>query len=297
MTMPPGCEECCKRSGWISLSGNIALAVMLMVIGFISGSKAVMGIALYSVKDALSSAVALIGMNVSGRPADSKHPYGHGKGEFLATFIITILISIGTFFVFVHSMKDVIMIIKGVPIHAPKFIAFWGTLISIAANYKLANYLECTGEKMNSPAILNSAKHNHSDAVSSVLVAASILGTKAGLYFLDPLVAVIEVLDLGRMIFIMFRDSMRGLMDVSPGKEFIEAVRKAVVIVPGVKGVKKVHARNLGRNVWVDLEIKVGKDMPLREGTKVMEDVRTILFRRFSNLADIQIHLEPYNPV
>jgi cation diffusion facilitator family transporter len=297
MNLYKNCDRCCKSSGWISLFANIGLAVMMAVIGLISGSKAVMGNALYSLKDALTSAVALIGMKISNQPPDKEHPYGHGKMEYLATFLITILISVGTIFIFIHSMKDIIAIAEGRTIHAPKFIAFWGAVICVAANYKLSKYLECTGEKLHSPAILNNAKHNHSDAISSAFVAGGILGTKMGFYFLDPLVAVIESLDLTRMVVVMFKDSINGLMDVSPNLDFIESVRKTTAIVPGVRGVPKVKARNLGRNVWVDLEIKVKKDMPLKEGSRIKDEVNELLFRRFKNLANIQIHLEPYKPV
>ncbi len=291
------CDRCCKRSGWVSLFANIGLAVMMAVVGLISGSKAVMGSALYSLKDALTSAVALIGIGISNKPPDKAHPYGHGKMEYLATFLITILISVGTVFVMVHSMKDIITILEGNAINAPGFIAFWGALISVAANYKLGKYLECAGERMRSPAILNNAKHNHSDAVSSAFVAGGILGTRVGFHFLDPLVAVIESLDLTRMVVLMFKDSINGLMDSSPSMEFIESVRKTAGIVPGVKGIQKVSARNLGRNVWVDLEIKVKKDMPLKEGSRIKDEVKALLIRRFNNLADIQVHLEPYRPL
>jgi divalent metal cation (Fe/Co/Zn/Cd) transporter len=96
---------------------------------------------------------------------------------------------------------------------------------------------------------------------------------------------------------VMFKDSINGLMDISPRTEFIESVRKTVAITPGVKGVPKISARKLGRNVWVDLEIKVTRDTPLKEGTRIKDEVKALLFRRFKNLADIQIHLEPYRPL
>src|SRR5271169_392480 len=176
------CRSCESRAGGIAVVCNLALAIFKLIVGLLSGSKAVIGDALYSFKDFFTALVVLAGIRISGKPADENHPYGHGKIEFVAIFLISLLITIGTFFLFIHSFKDAWMVLHGRTQPHPKFIAFWAAVISVVANYKLSGYLHCVGDRMKSPAMLANAKHNHSDAVASAFVAGAVLLTTFGWY-------------------------------------------------------------------------------------------------------------------
>lgn len=289
------CFSCEKKAVWIAVFSNLSLAVFKACIGVLSGSKAVLGDALYSFKDFLTSLVVLVGVRVSAKPADREHPYGHGKVEFLAVFLISLLIIIGTIFLFIHSVKDLYLAYHS-NIRAPRFIAFWAAVISIVANYKLSNYLFCVSDRTGSPALRASAKHNHSDALSSVLVAGAIFGTRFGLVILDPIVAVIETIDLIRLSVNMLNDSVRGMMDASVSRPLIKEIESVVGFVPGVKRIPMVVGRRMGQDMLINIVIKVEQGLNLEEGHKISRQVEKTVLSKFKNIAGVNLVVEPYVP-
>ncbi|MBF0457192.1 MAG: magnetosome biogenesis CDF transporter MamM [Nitrospirae bacterium] len=289
------CSNCEKKASGIAVISNLLLAVFKLVVGIISGSKAVIGDSIYSFKDFLTSLVVLVGVKISGKPADDDHHYGHGKIEFVAIFLISLLIIIGTLFLFIHSVKDVWGAWHGM-VNPPKFIAFWAAVVSIIANAKLSSYLHCVGERRGSPAMLANAKHNHSDAVSSACVAGAILLTRFGFYFADPLVAVIETLDLIRLSASMLNDSLKGIMDSSISPSIIRQITHFAGLVPGVLRVSSINARKVGQGIWVEIVIKVDHSQTLDNGYLIGRYVEETLMKRVDGIVGINLAVEPYMP-
>ncbi len=287
------CNDCANTAGWKAVIVNFLLALFKLTVGILSGSKAVMADSIYSIKDFLTSLIVIIGMKVSGKPADENHPYGHGKIEFVTIFLISILIIFGTFFLLIHSVKDVWMAYNGVNIPPPKFIAFWAAVISIIANFKLSTYLHCVGTYIKSPSMLTNAKHNHSDAISSGFVAVAIIGTRFGLHFLDPLVAVIETIDLIRLSVITLNDAMKGMMDSSVNRNVLSRIEKTAVLVPGVKRVSNIIGRKVGQGIWLDMVIKVEHDRTLEEGHSIGHHLEDTLMKRHEIIEGINLSIEP----
>jgi cation diffusion facilitator family transporter len=287
------CARCEKSAGLTAIFVNLLLAVFKLIVGVVSGSKAVIGDSFYSFKDFLTSVVVFVGGRVSGKPADENHPYGHGKIEFVAIFLISILIIIGTFFLFIHSVKDVWHAYTG-GIKPPMFIAFWAAIISMAANYKLSEYLYCVGDRAKSLSILANARHNHSDAISSALVAVAILATRFGLYFADPLAAVIETIDLIRLCWVMMSDALKGIMDSSVDDGILRRVEWSASLVPGVRRISSVKARKVGQAIWLDVVIKVDKDQTLDKGCQIGGRTEHTIRKHVENIAGINLAVEPY---
>jgi len=287
-----GCLDCEKKAGWTAVFINFCLALFKIIVGILSGSKAVLADALYSVKDFLTSLVVVVGMKVSGKPPDEKHPYGHGKIEYVAIFLISLFIIIGTIFVFIHSVKYVWFAYQG-NIHPPKFIAFWAALISMAANYKLSTYLYCVGSRTKSPVMLANAEHNHSDAISSALVAGAIAGTQLGYHFLDPLAAVLEILDLMRLSVVMLNESLQGIMDSAVSDQEIVEIKKTAALVPGVIKISSVLARKVGHGIWVDMVIRVEHDLPLDHGHKIGRQLEDTLRKHYGTIEGINLSIKP----
>jgi len=290
------CRSCEKRAGWIAVVSNLALAIFKLIVGILSGSKAVIGDALYSFKDFFTALVVLAGIRISGKPADENHPYGHGKIEFVAIFLISLLIIIGTFFLFIHSVKDVWMVFRGEANPHPKFIAFWAAVISVIANYKLSGYLHCVGERMKSPAMLANAKHNHADAISSGFVAGAVLLTTLGWTIVDPLVAVIETVDLIFLCVFMMKDAVRSLLDSSLDSGVISQIESTACIVPGVRKVTSLNARKIGQSIWVDMVIKIDHRQTLEDGHRISRQIEETLLKRMCNIGGVHIAVEPYIP-
>ena len=290
------CVTCEKRAGWTAVYANLALAVFKAVIGVISGSKAILADALFSFKDFIAAIVVVIGIKVSGKPADDQHPYGHGKIEFIALFLISLCLIGSTIVLFIHSVKDIWNCFQGYS-RAPKLIAFWAALISVVANYKLSQYLHCVGDKLKSPSMLANARHNRSDAVSSIMVAGSVLGARMwGLTFLDPLVALVESVCLVFMGLDMFNESLKGLFDSAASQDMVLRIESIARVVPGVRKVSKVIARHLGQGIWIDMTIKIDQTLSHEEGYLIGQHVKESIQAALGGITTVNLTIEPYLP-
>jgi cation diffusion facilitator family transporter len=287
------CSFCERRAVWVCIFSCLALTLFKVIVGFISGSKAILGDALYSFKDFIISIVVMIGMRVSGRPADERHPYGYGKVEFLAILFMSIFIIIAAVFLFIHSIKDIMMIIQN-RIMPPTLIAFWAALISMVAYYRLTSYINCVGERVKSPVLKVNAMHSHSDAITSALVAMAVLGTNFGIFFLDPFVAIIETLDLIRLSSKMLNDSLNGIMDTQVNGEIAKKIESIALLVPGVRKVSKVVTRQSGSHVYADMAIKIDPHKTHEEGYLIMNQVRDSILKRVNNVTGVNLSFEPY---
>jgi cation diffusion facilitator family transporter len=181
-------------------------------------------------------------------------------------------------------------------LQVPKLIALWAGIISVIANYKLSKYLLCVGTRRNSPAILATAKHHHSDAIASLFVVVAIIGANIGLLFLDPLVAVIETLDLMRLSVLMLKDGLNGVLDSSVNVGIRPEIESIAQRVPGVRKVSKVGVRQFGQERWIDITIKVDYDKPAREGYMIGLHVKESIMKVLENIANVSVSIEPYMP-
>ena len=288
------CAICETRAGWSAVYANLALALFKAAIGYLSGSKAILGDALFSFKDFIASLVVVIGIKVSGKPADDQHPYGHGKIEYVALFLISVSLIISTIVLFVHSAKGLWLIHQGFG-KPPGMIAFWAAVISVAANYQLAQFLRCVGDKLHSPSMLASARHNHSDAISSIMVAVAVVGAHyLGFMFLDPLVALIEAILLVGLGIEMLNDSLKGLFDSAAPVAIVEQIEAVAQVIPGVRKVSRVVARYLGQGVWVDMTIKIEPTLNHQEGSLIGRHVKESIQALLGNHSTVNVVFEPY---
>ncbi len=290
------CLICEKKAGWAAVYANLALALFKALIGFISGSKALLGDALFSFKDCIASLVVVIGVKVSGKPADEQHPYGHGKIEFVALFLVSVGLIIATITLFAHSAMGIWHSFHGDGA-SPKLVALWAALISVTANYKMAHYLRCVGNKRHSISMLASARHLHSAAISSIMVVVAVLGSHFfEHFFLDPLVALIESVCLTVMSIEMLQDSLKGLFDSAAPSATVERIESVARVVPGVSKVAKVIARQLGQGLSIDMTIKIDSALNHQQGYLIAQHVKESIRALLGSHTTVNVTIEPYLP-
>ena len=85
------------RVSIVGILANVLLAAFKALVGLLSGAIAILMDAVNNLSDALSSVITIVGTKLSARPADQKHPFGHGRVEYLSAIVIS-LIYIASFF-------------------------------------------------------------------------------------------------------------------------------------------------------------------------------------------------------
>lgn len=255
------------------------------LVGISTNSRALLADALYSLKDLTTSFVILMGLEISMKPLDKEHPYGHGKIEFVASAVISFVFVMITAVFFWLSISG-LMGAHSAPIH---WLAFSMACVSMFVGIFLDRYFSCVGKQTNSPIIMTLAKHTRADAFSSALVAAGIIGTRLGFYFMDSMVAVLETIHLIIVGLEIFNESFKGLMDSSIPKENIKNIREVSMKVEGVSGIGNIRSRQSGQMAYVDMEILLTPDMPVSMACGITKKVEYAVMEQVNNIGSVQV--------
>ena len=93
----------------VGIISNIILCLLKIGVGIISGSISIAADGLNNLSDMGSSVVTMVGFKLSSKPADSDHPFGHGRMEYMSAFIVSvfiILVGVELFETSINSLID-----------------------------------------------------------------------------------------------------------------------------------------------------------------------------------------------
>jgi cation diffusion facilitator family transporter len=279
--------RCSPSIGWLGLLTNTALLFMKAFVGLVSGSQAMLADAMYSLKDVITSLLVIVGLTVSEKPLDRKHPYGHGKIEFILALMASAVFLAVTAFLFIYSIGTLVHDQRHT---APHPIALWGALLSIAVNVFMYYYSRCVSIETNSPMVKTLAHHHHADASSSCAVAAGILlSNYFGLPWIDTLVAMFETLHLLYLGAGVFKEACHGLMDRGADKPLCDAIGTAAA---SVEGVKRLRTRHVGQEIYAEVVVGVDPEISLNEAHRINEAIKDRIRWSVSHIGWVQVTTE-----
>lgn len=273
----------------MAISGS--LAVIKIVTGLMGHSTAVVADGLESAGDVFASGFVLLGLTLAAVPADSNHPYGHGRAETLTGLIIGLLLAGAGTLISYRSLLNVHM-----DRPAPATFVVWPLLLSALVKSGLAATKLRYGRKILSAALMADAWNDFTDvfSASAALVAVGLtLSNPARFPAADSyggaVVGVIVILTGLRVA----RETAYQLMDTMPDDALLNTIRGVALSVPGVHGVEKCYARKTGLQYHVDLHLEVDPEMTVRESHNIATDVRIRIKESLNWVADVLVHVEP----
>ena len=154
-------EKTIIRTSIIGISANVFLATFKAIIGLFTGSIAIILDSVNNLSDALSSVITIIGTKLAGKPADKKHPFGHGRVEYLTALVISIIILYAGLTSFIESIKKILN-----PT-IPEYTLISVIIISVAVFVKifLGLFVQAMGKKVNSDSLIASGKDALMDSI------------------------------------------------------------------------------------------------------------------------------------
>lgn len=292
--MDPQLDSASRTARRVALTGTCASAVLAalnITAGVLTASTSVFATGVEFAGDVLASAVVFFGMMAATRPADEDHPYGHGRFETLAAFVVGLVLAAGGAGIGWNSLQNV------GEVHPPPGAAAVAVLlVAIAVRSVMSGLKFRIGRRIHSTSLIADAWNDTVD-----IVAAAVALTAVGLARLDPqrflaadhyggfAVGIIVVLTGVRVL----RDASLELVDTMPAAEMIDRARAAAVEVPGVYAVEKTRARKTGFKYHVDLHIQVDPELTVAASHVIAGRVRSHLRSQLGWVADVLVHVEP----
>ncbi|MEA2087229.1 MAG: cation diffusion facilitator family transporter [Candidatus Caldatribacteriota bacterium] len=273
--------------GTISIIVNTLLFGLKYWVGIKTFSIAIIADAWHTLSDSLTSLVVIIGFKVSSKPADKKHPFGHGRAEIISSVIIGTMLAIVGFNFLIASIQRFI--------HHQS--AVYGNLaiivfvISVIVKEGLAQFSIRAGKKINSQSLIADGWHHRSDALVSFLV---LVGIFMGGYFwwVDSIMGIIVSLVIFYTTYIILKESISTLIGEEPSKDFEAEIRK-IVTNSAYHDVKlhHFHSHKYGDNKELTFHIRLPADMRLEDAHSITEELENKI-REEMNI-ETTIHIEP----
>ncbi len=285
------CKRCASQAILMCMLANIFLVAFKGIIGYFTGSLAVMADAVHSGADVMDAIVAMIATRIGDKPPDENHPYGYGKTEFIGGVFIGIVLFTGASIIVVNAIFH---LLKHTPQPPPHFIAVFAAIVSIAVNEMLYRNASCAAKKVNSAAIEAEAMDNRGDCYSSMPVLFGVLGAQFGFTALDPLAALVVGILVGRIGFKLLSKNIHGLMDAPLHSEEVGRIKELVVAIPGVKDIGYVRTRGMGRHYSADMQIMLNSETTVGKSNAIASEVKSVLREEIKHLEDITIACKPY---
>ena len=274
----------------ITIIFNVLLSAIKIIAGIVGKSSAMLADGIHTLSDVVTTFVAIIGLKVSTKKADSGHPYGHEKYEPIFAKIISIFLALTGLFIGYEGVK---ILLSG-NIERPGNIALIAALISIFAKEAMYRYTMKTARKIKSFGMEADAWHHRSDALSSIGTFIGVLGARLGLKILDPIAAIIVSIFIIKVGLDLYLKSIRGLVDESADDLIIEKIEKITSSVEGVKNIGDLKTRTFGNKIYVDMDIRVDGNITVREGHAIAEIVHDLIEDQIDDVKHCMVHVEPY---
>lgn len=283
------CMRCGGRVGWVSVVVNLALTVLKLAVGFLTGSKAVMADALHSAACIFTSFAVFVARKLTGKPNDDAHPYGHGKVEFLAAGAVSVVILILTGILVVEALKH--LVYQSPP--PPHISAILVSVVSVTSNEMLFRYFRCVGTRLNSQTIRTVAWANRADAFSSSAVLIGVIASWFGVHYFDPIAALVVAGIIVKVYVTSIIESLEGLMDHSVSPETLAAVKRTLREERKVEEIRYVRARLLGNKIWVELGIRVAPGHTVTECHSLAADLQRRVVEKIHDVEHVMVEFEP----
>ncbi|NPD88071.1 MAG: cation transporter [Asgard group archaeon] len=275
----------------LSIGVNALLVILKLVIGFLFNSISLIADGFDSILDLVTAGFAGVGERISKKPADSSHPFGHHKFQFVFSLAIALTLFISSYFIASESidrLRASTQLTFNYLILAAAIISFFGKMI-------MSLILVRIGKKINSPVIIANAKNYRTDAFASVFVCIAFLGANFNVWWLDPVCAFIIVALILVTGFDIVKTSLPELLDKGPTEEIVDKLKKIVLTPEEVMEVHVIRLRSVLGTYTGDFHILVDPKLSILEAHEISEGVKGKL-ENTGLFKDIIIHIEPFTP-
>lgn len=281
-------EKLGRLAGVAGIASNILLFIAKLAIGLLSGSISILADAINNLSDSASSIITLVGFRLSAMPADSRHPYGHARYEYLSGLAVScIILVIGAQFL-ISSFRKVL---NPEPVDFSTAIVIV-LILSIAVKLWQGRFNSAIGKRIHSDALAATAADSRNDVLTTAAVLISAVTARLTGWNLDgymgmAVAAFILISGLG-----LIREALNPILGAAPDKELVREIEEKILGYDTVIGLHDLIVHNYGpdrRFASVHVEFPASQDI------LISHDIIDNIERDFAGHLNIMlvIHLDP----
>jgi cation diffusion facilitator family transporter len=275
------------KERWIlgSLTLNLFLSILKLVVGLITNSLGLIAEAIHSFSDLIASVISFISVKITAKKSKD-FPYGLYKVENIAAVIISFFL----FFAAYEILKEAFLSHESHQVKNPEY-AIIVMLIAMVLTFFYSRFEKKAGEKLNSPVLVADAEHIWADFLSSIIVLIGLISVYFG-YNLDKYAAAIVSVFIFKSGFEILKDSIKVLLDYSLDLDDLNKIKNLILKNPAVVDIKEIKGRTAGSYKFVEAEILL-HNMSLREAHRIVDEIAEEIKQIIQNVESVVIHYEP----
>ncbi|MCR5508291.1 MAG: cation diffusion facilitator family transporter [Lachnospiraceae bacterium] len=274
--------------GGMGIVLNILLCCVKAFIGMMSGSIAIITDAVNNLTDAGSSLISIVSFKMAGRKPDPEHPFGHGRIEYVAGLIISIIIIV----LGVEMGKtSVTRIIDPIDIYTTKSV-FLCLEISIGVKIYMYLYNKRFGDRIQSPAMLATAVDSFTDAIATTGVLLSVIVFEYSGIVIDGWCGLVVSIFIIYSGITSVKATVDPLLGSKPDPEYVKVIEKYVLAQKDVLGMHDliIHNYGPGRSM-ISLHVEVPANADIVEAHDSVDNIE----RKLKEVLNCEcvIHMDP----
>lgn len=277
-----------KLAGAVGIVSNSLLCIMKILIGWISGSIAIIADGINNLADASSSIITLVGFKLAALPEDEEHPYGHARIEYLAGMAVSVMIIL----VGVELGKSSIdKILEPSPLEF-SWVLVAVLILAIVIKVWQARFNISTGKKINSLALMATGADSRNDVISTCVV---LLGVLIG-HFAE--IQIDGYLGLLVAVFIIWsgiclvKETVSPLLGEAPDHELVEQIAQIAKSHEGILDIHDLAVHNYGPGkIFASIHLEVDASVDVMESHDLVDNVEHEIANKLN--INITAHMDP----
>ena len=278
-----GRDKVIVRTSVIGIIANIFLAAFKAVVGILSHSIAITLDAVNNLSDALSSVITIVGTKLAVKPADKAHPYGHGRVEFISSFVISVIVLYAGVTSLIESIKKIIN-----P-EQPDYSAAALIIVTVAILVKviLGIHVKKTGEHVNSDSLIDSGKDALLDSIISLTTLIA-----AGIYIFfgfstEPYLGAIISLVIIKSGYDMISESISRILGERVDSELAKEIKQVVCETEDVRGAYDLVLHSYGPERYIgSIHVEVDDTLKAARIDEITRQITRRVYERFGILME-----------
>lgn len=280
--------ESANKAGILGILGNLFLLIIKGFAGFTFKSQAMIADSFNSAGDILSSLFTFIGNKISSKPGDNDHNFGHGKSEYIFSFLISIsmiIVSAKLLFDSVSSLVNhntldfsILLVIV--------------CIVTIIVKFALFLYTRYLLKKQPNILIEANSKDHFNDCIITTCTLISILFSLIGIFWIDSVVGIIISFYIFYTGIKIFLESYNVLMDISIDEDTKKVILDITNKYEDIKEVESIYSTPSGYKYIVIITISVDGNMTTFNSHTLADDLENEI-KKLDKVSDAIVHVNP----
>lgn len=275
-------------AGMVGIVTNLLLASAKLIVGSFSGSISITADAVNNFSDAGSSIITLIGFKMANKPADTSHPFGHGRIEYISGLIVAFIVLLFGFELLKTSVDRIINPTEMV-------YSTWAIVIlvlSIGGKLWLGLFNRKLGKAINSSAMTAVFTDCISDSGATLVTIISMLLARFAGFNADGILGCIVAVIILIAGVNIIKDTLSPLLGEAPDKELVENLEKTVLSFDKVVGIHDLIIHNYGSvKTFGSVHVEVPADKDVLVTHEIMDNIELEIKKKYG--IEFVAHCDP----